>query len=196
VAKRLIVERRARILDDFFKVDEAFVRFEQRDGKLSPTVRRLNFERGDSAAVIIFDASVKKVILVNQFKYPTAEKGPGWITETAAGIIDPGETPEAAAHREVLEEVGYAASKLVHIATFYVSPGGSSERVSLFYARVETREKTGEGGGLAKENEDIETIEVDIDEAMTEVSSGIIVDAKTIIAILWLKDYLARHPEG
>jgi 8-oxo-dGTP pyrophosphatase MutT (NUDIX family) len=55
---------------------------------------------------------------VKQFKYPTYEKGSGWIVETVAGILEPGETPEAALRRETLEETGYEIALLEPIATF------------------------------------------------------------------------------
>ena len=129
-------------------------------------------------------------MLVNQFKYPTYQKGPGWITETMAGMIDDGEDPETAARREILEETGYSPRRLEHISTFYLSPGGTSERIVLYYAEVDDR-KTSMGGGLAEEGEDIVNVELSVEDALAQVSSGEIADAKTIIAILWLKDRLA-----
>ncbi|WP_321856741.1 NUDIX hydrolase [Paraburkholderia tropica] len=75
------VETKARILDDFFKVDEAHLRFEKSDGLMSPLVRRLNFERGDSVAVIMFNPDTAMLTFARQFRYPTYEKGPVWIIE-------------------------------------------------------------------------------------------------------------------
>ena len=94
--RRVEIERKRRILDDFFKVEEAHLRYERFDGKMSPVVRRLNFERGDSVAAVIFNPGTQRLLLVNQFKYPAYDKGPGWITETVAGTIDKNETPEHA----------------------------------------------------------------------------------------------------
>jgi ADP-ribose pyrophosphatase len=79
---------------------------------------------------------------------------------------------------------------LEHISTFYLSPGGTSERIILYYAEVDG-EKTSAGGGLAEEGEDIVNVELSVEDALAQVSSGEIADAKTIIAILWLKDRLA-----
>src|SRR4051794_11788866 len=123
--KQVIVKGpKKRILNDFFKVDEVHLSFEKFDGSMSPVVRRLNFERGDSVAAILHHREKGVVFLVNQFKYPTWEKGPGWLTEAVAGMIDPEEDAEDAVRREILEETGYRAGKLQHIANFYVSPGG------------------------------------------------------------------------
>jgi nudix-type nucleoside diphosphatase (YffH/AdpP family) len=188
--RKVIIEGTKRILDDFFKVDETYLRYERFDGAMSPVVRRLSFERGDSVAALIFKPSTKRIVLVNQFKYPTYGKGPGWITETMAGMIDENEDPESAVRREILEETGYSPRRLEHIATFYLSPGGSSERIALYYAEVDDK-KTTAGGGLAEEGEDILNIELSIEDALAQISSGEIADAKTIIAILWLKNLLA-----
>src|SRR5215469_14969066 len=144
---------RQRVFDRFFKIDEATLRYERFDGNMSPQVTRLNFERGDSVAAVVFNTDTKKVILVNQFKYPSYEKGPGWITEIIAGMIAPHESPEAAVRREIMEETGYHVSHVEHIWTFYVSPGGSSERIILFYAEVTDSCQSGKGGGEVSEGE-------------------------------------------
>jgi nudix-type nucleoside diphosphatase (YffH/AdpP family) len=185
--KKVIVDRTKRLLDDFFKVEEAYLRYERFDGAMSPVVRRLNFERGDSVAALIYKPDIKRIVLVNQFKYPTYEKGPGWITEIMAGVIDEGEDPETAVRRELLEETGYGSCGLEHISTFYLSPGGSSERIILYYAEVQDS-KTASGGGLSEEGEDILNVELSIEDALAQIATGEIVDAKTIIAIQWLRN--------
>jgi nudix-type nucleoside diphosphatase (YffH/AdpP family) len=171
-------------------VEEVHLRYERFDGKMSPIVRRLNFERGDSVAAILFNPKSQQILLVNQFKYPAYEKGPGWITETVAGMIDEDESPESAIHREIAEETGYRVEKLEHISTFYVSAGGSSERIILYYAEVDETDKTGTGGGVA--DEDIMTVKLSLPEALKQLQSGEIVDAKTILGILWLQNRLRQ----
>jgi ADP-ribose pyrophosphatase len=193
--KKVLIEKKERIFDDFFKIDEASLKYEQFDGKMSPLVRRLNFDRGDSVAALIFNPKRQLIILVNQFKYPTFEKGPGWITETIAGMIDNNENPEDVARREVLEETGYKVSKLQHISTFYVSPGGTSERVFLYYTEIDDDSKIAEGGGLKEENEDIINVELSLDEALKKIENGEMADAKTIIAILWLRNHLTEKAQ-
>jgi len=88
------------LFDDFFKVEEATLRYQRFDGTMSATVSRLNFVRGDAVAAIVFNADTEHVILVNQFKYPTYDKGPGWISEVVAGILEEGESPGEAIRRE------------------------------------------------------------------------------------------------
>jgi nudix-type nucleoside diphosphatase (YffH/AdpP family) len=146
--RKVVIEGRKRILDDSFKVEEVWLRYERFDGRMSRVVRRLNFERGDSAAALIFKPKTQRIVLVNQFKYPTYENGPGWITEVVAGKIEENEDPETAAKREITEETGYTVAKLEYIATFYVSPGGSSERICLYYVEVDDTNKIDSGGDL------------------------------------------------
>jgi len=183
------IEKKERILDDFFKVEEVHLRYERFDGQMSPVVRRLNFERGDSVAVFIFNSKSQHILLVNQFKYPAYEKGSGWITETVAGMIEKNESPEGAARREVEEEAGYKVLKLEHISTFYVSPGGSSERIILDDAEVDETNKS-EAGRVAREDEDIMTVKLSLTEALQQIQSGQIADAKIIVGIFWLQKRL------
>jgi len=186
--KRVVIQRRERVYDGFFKLDETHLSYERFDGTMSEPVSRLALERGDSAAVLLYRPESRQIVLVNQFRYPTYEKGPGWIVETLAGVVDPGEDPEDAARREVLEESGYALRDLVHLSTFYASPGGSSERIFLYLAEIVESDKVTEGGGRVIEGEDIVIVELSLADALAQVRSGVIVDAKTIVAIYALQD--------
>lgn len=191
--RKVLIERKNRVFDDFFKIEEAYLRYERFDGTMSPVVRRLNFERGDSVAALLFNSKTQRIVLVNQFKYPAHEKGPGWITETMAGMVDENENPQDAARREILEETGYNVRHLEHISTFYLSPGGSSERIILYYAELSDDDKITGGGGLVAENEDIINVELAIEDALEQIECGEIADAKTIIAIYWLRNRLANN---
>ncbi|GCE08685.1 NUDIX domain-containing protein [Dictyobacter aurantiacus] len=181
-----ILEQRV-LLDDFFKIEEAHLRFRRFDGQMSDPVRRLVLERGDAVAALLVNTNTRKVLMTNQFRYPTWGKGPGWLHEVVAGMIDENEQPEDAVRREIHEEIGYQVHELTPIATFYVSPGGSSERIFLFYAEVTSADRISNGGGLANEHEDIELIEVSFDELWDVLKRGEIRDAKTLIAVQWLQ---------
>ncbi len=109
------------------------------------------------------------------------------MLEVVAGILEPNETPEDALRRELLEEIGYRAGGLTHIATFYVSPGGTSERIMLYYAEVCNTDRIAAGGGLVSEGEDIQLIEVALPELWRALDAGEIMDAKTIIGVMWLR---------
>jgi nudix-type nucleoside diphosphatase (YffH/AdpP family) len=189
--KKVSVEKKRYVLDDFFKVEEAYLRFEKFNGEMSERVRRFSLERGNSVAVLAYNLDTNKLILVNQFRYPTYKDGQGWIIETIAGMVDAGETPEAAARREVREETGLDVSALEHIATFYPSPGGSSEQIFLYYSAVSGESiKYNNTGGLVNEGEDILSIEISLEDALEKIRSGEIMDAKTIIGVYWLENRL------
>ena len=187
--KKVTIENKKYILEDVFKVDEAYLRYEKFNGEMSGTVRRISLERGDSVAIIIFNTKTNKIILISQFRYPSYKTGHGWLLETIAGIVDSNETPEEAARREAQEETGLDITMLEHISTFYPSPGGSSERIFLYYSEV-SRDSTSDGdiGGLACEDENIQSYEISLDEALERIKSGEIMDAKTIIGIQWLEN--------
>ena len=175
------------IFNDFFKIEEAILRYLRFDGKMSEPVRRLVFERGDAVAAIIFNRDSQKVILIKQFRYPTYDKGPGWMQEIVAGIVDPIETPEEAMRREIMEEIGFRVGELTHITTMYPSPGGSSERITIYYTEVGNTDRIAAGGGLASEGEDIQIVEVALPELWKAMDAGEIMDAKTIIGVMWLR---------
>jgi nudix-type nucleoside diphosphatase (YffH/AdpP family) len=182
----------ARIFDDFFQIEEARLRFERYGGGMGPVVRRLKFERGDSAAALLVDPRRKCVYLTEQFKYPTLGKADGWIVEIVAGTMEAGEGAEATIRREILEEVGFEVDTLESIADFFVSPGSSSERIFLFYAAVSDSARKSRGGGLAAENEDIRVMEWPLEDFLSRVRSGTLRDAKTLVAGYWLAANYAR----
>jgi nudix-type nucleoside diphosphatase (YffH/AdpP family) len=187
---RVEIHSRRRVFDGFFKIEQADLAYERFDGTMTPPLKRLVFERGDSVAAIVYHREEKRLLFLRQFRYPTYEKGPGWLTEVVAGMQEHGEPAEDALRREIVEELGYEVAHLEPITTFYVSPGGSSERIVLFYAEVNAAGKVGPGGGLMEENEDIVAVSWSPAELAEAVAAGQIQDAKTLIGILWFQ---ARH---
>jgi nudix-type nucleoside diphosphatase (YffH/AdpP family) len=183
--KRVDVLRRKRVFDDVFKIDEAEVQFELRNGQMSPVVRRLSFERGDSIAAVVWRRDTDALLFTEQFRFPTVEKGPGWLLEIMAGMVDPGETADTALRREIEEELGYRVQQVTPIATFYPSPGGSSERISLFFVEAAATEQVSDGGGLAAEHEDIRIVTMPRSEARQALDQHRFMDAKTIIGLQW-----------
>ena len=182
------------VFDDVFRVEEALVRFERFDGTMSPVLRRLSFVRGDSVAAILVNRRLGTVVLVRQFRYPTLASGAGWTIEAIAGTLEPDETPEAAMRREIEEETGYRVNDLRWISTFFVSPGGTTERVFLFHAEVDEANEVSINRGLEAEGENIEVIALPIDKIQSMIASGEIADAKTIVGLQWLLLRVKEEP--
>ena len=129
-------------------------------------------------AACILAVNNDKVIFVRQYRKAIEEN----ILELPAGILNIAEEPPEGALRELKEETGYRAGKIELIYEFYTSPGFSNEKVYLFKAS----ELVYEGTDL-DEDECLETIEVDRDEAKKMLETGKINDSKTIIGLLhWL----------
>ncbi len=180
---------------DLFRVVRARLQHRRFDGSMSELITRINFERGDSVGVLLYDPQDDAVILVRQFRYPVyaslnpeQQAGDGvkkaWILEIVAGMVDEGWTVTEVANKELLEEAGFALKgRLQPITTIYPSPGGSSERIPLYLAEVDYRSRVAAGGGVAAEGEEIQIVVLPFHEAMDMVASGEICDAKTIIAL-------------
>lgn len=178
------------VFDNFFRIKKAQLRHKLFNGKMSEELTRLSFERGDSAAVIMHSLPDDSIILTEQFRYPTYGKNSGWILEIPAGSVEADEVadPTKTMRREILEEIGYSATQQFHkICTFYVSPGGTSERIHLYYTRVTPKDKVARGGGVMHEGEDIRVLSIKVDDALRMVEQGKLLDAKSIIALQWLQ---------
>lgn len=177
---------KTREYDGFFKIDKVALQHEKFNGEMSEEITRLDFNRGNTVAALMYDAEKDSVILVKQFRYSAyINDGPGWILEIVAGIIDEGRDAVSVARSELMEEAGYEVDDLEFISRFYVSPGGTSERVDLYLGIAHRR--TNSGGGKPGEGEDIQVLEMPFQEAMKMVETCEICDAKTIIALQWLQ---------
>jgi len=177
---------KSREYDGFFKIDKAVLQHEKFNGKMSEEITRLDFNRGNTVAVLLYDEEKDSVILIKQFRYSAyVNHGPGWILEIVAGIIDEGRDAVSVAQSELMEEAGYEVDDLEFISRFYVSPGGTSERIDLYLGIAHQR--IGSGGGKLSEGEDIQVLEMPFQDAMKMVETSEICDAKTIIALQWLQ---------
>lgn len=182
--QRVEVLEKTRVYRGFFSLDRAVVRYERFDGTMSAPVERLSLERGDAAGVLLHDPERDQVVLVEQFRYPVYATGErGWLIEIVAGMVHPGQDPVAVARAEVREEAGYELHDLQHLATCYLSPGGSSERVHIYAGKIALGARTSTGGGLKGEGEDTRLRILGRAEAMDLVRNGGIRDAKTIVAL-------------
>jgi ADP-ribose pyrophosphatase len=178
-----------------FRVIRATLRYQRFDGHMSEEITRINFERGDSVGVLLYDPDEEVVVLTRQFRYPVyasidpeiiKEGGAkqAWMLEVVAGTIDPDHSAVETASKELLEEAGYVVQGgLRPIATIYPSPGGTSERIYLFLGLVDHKDRVNAGGELPTKEEDIQVKCLSFQESMMMIARGEISDAKTIIAL-------------
>ncbi len=140
-------------------------------------------DHGHGASILPIDKERGTVLLVRQWRAGAAFTGhDGWLIETCAGLLDADDTA-GCARREAFEELGVNVHNIKHLGDCFSTPGAVSERISLFVADYSLADRVNEGGGLASEHEDIEVLEMPLLEAYGLISSGGIVDAKTIILL-------------
>ncbi|MDR4503490.1 MAG: NUDIX hydrolase [Candidatus Scalindua sp.] len=189
----MTIKKKERVYNNLFKVDKAILQHEKFNGTMSKEIVRLNFNRGNTVAVLLYNPTTESVILVKQFRYPAyVDNGPGWLIECVAGIIDNGEI--SVAKKEVLEETGFKVDALLYLTQIYPSPGGCSEKISLYLAYVGADDKVKEGNYMGVGNEDICIVEVPLEKALDMIKSGEICDAKTIISLFFLRDRVGACP--
>ncbi len=184
--KAFEIEQRDTIYQDFFTLERYRVKHTLFAGGWSPPIVRELFRRGNCVAVLLYDPDQDKIVLIEQFRIGAilSSESP-WLLEIVAGAIEVGETAEQVAIRESIEEAGCQIQALHLIKEFYTSPGGASERISLFYGKIDA---SGIGGvkGVKEEDEDILVSTVSFDEAYVLMETGKIDSAIPIIAIQWL----------
>jgi ADP-ribose pyrophosphatase len=170
----------------FFRMEKYCLQHTLYAGGWSATINRELFVRGSCVAVLLYDPERDKVVLIEQFRAGAIlQPDRAWLVEIVAGAIEEGETAIEVAYRESIEEAGCEIQELIVINEFYTTPGGASERITLFCGKIDST-KVGGIHGLDHEDEDIWVRSVDFDEAYRMVESNEIESAIPIIAIQWL----------
>ena len=172
------------VFDHFFKIKKATIEHELFNSN-TIQVNRLCFDRGDSVAILLYEKDTDSLLFTNQFRYPTIKGTDGWILELTAGSMEEGDKAIERVKKEVEEEIGYQINQVELIHTFFVSQGGTSERIFLFYAEVNAKDKVLEGGGLKFEKEDIQLVKLKTKEVIANLKNKQFQDAKTIIGLQW-----------
>jgi GDP-mannose pyrophosphatase NudK len=173
-----------RVLSDQFYVLRRFT-FEraERSGERVTQVREV-YDRGNGAAILLYNRAAQTVILTRQFRMPTFVNGnpTGMLIECCAGLLDR-DNAEEAIRRETEEETGYKIGAVQKVLEAYMSPGSVTEILYLFVAEYTKAMKVSEGGGLEQEREDIEVLEIPYGSALEMVRTGEIKDGKTILLL-------------
>jgi nudix-type nucleoside diphosphatase (YffH/AdpP family) len=155
----------------------------RRDGQWQ-TLSREAYDRGNGAALLLFDPGRGTVVLTRQFRLPAFLNGcaDGLLVEACAGLLD-GDDPETCIRREAEEETGYRVRQPRKVFEAYMSPGSVTEKLHFFIAEYEPQDRVRAGGGLVNEGEDIEVIEMPLADALAGIARGAIQDGKTIMLL-------------
>ncbi len=156
------------------------------------TYERYVEDHGRAAAVLPYNPDTRMALLVTMPRAALRFMGGGDVLEAPAGLVDEGETPLESARRELVEEAGLEADTLEPAGAILSSPGISTERIDLFLAAYKDAQRTGAGGGLESENENITVVEMPLDALWALVESGEAADAKTRVLVQTLR---IRRPD-
>lgn len=129
-----------------------------------------------AVAIVALDDD-KNIILVKQYRIASGQ----YLVELPAGTLEAGETPLACAVRELQEEAGYKPNQIQSIGGFFVAPGYATEYIHLFLAQDLVESKLPED-----DDESIEIIKLPLSQAIQDATDGRIIDAKTLIGILYV----------
>ncbi len=177
--------------DNWYVLRKASFSWRRRNGAWQ-TMEREAYDRGNGAVILLYDNTRRTVVLTRQFRLPAFLGGyKHLLIEAAAGLLDDA-TPEDRIRAEAAEETGYAVRAVTKVFEAFMSPGAVTEKLHFFVAEYDAASKTGAGGGIADEGEDIEVLELDFGAAVAMMADGRICDAKTIMLLQYAQLHLFR----
>lgn len=137
-------------------------------------VKREMVEHRGASAMLAFDEK-GKIILVKQHRYPH-----GYVLEIPAGTLEKGEEPVSCAFRELIEETGYKAKKMIHLTSYYPSIGYNTEIIHCYLASGTKKIQE-----IKPDNDEfISVVKMDFNKLLRMIKNGKITDSKTICAAL------------
>lgn len=179
---------------DYFAVREDVLRFPHFSGAKSASVKRASFMGGDAVTILPYDPKTQNVLFVRQFRHGPFARGDTnpWTLEPAAGRIDPGESPEDTARRELLEETGAEAGALHFVGRYYPSPGAYSEFLFSYVGIADLSGKNQHVSGLEDEAEDIMSHVLPLRDALAMIDTGAVNTGPLILSLQWLALHAGR----
>jgi len=181
------IQKTELLSDNWYVLNKVTYEYQKEDNTIETHIREV-YDRGNGAAILLYNSTNKTVILTRQFRLPTYLNGnaSGMMIEVCAGLLDK-DHPEQCIIRETEEETGYRLSTVHKVFETYMSPGSVTEILYLFVGEYDATMKVNKGGGIASEQENIEVLELPFDETLAMIESGEIKDAKTIMLLQYAK---------
>lgn len=168
--------------DNWYSLKKYTFEQQRRDGEWQRQSREV-YDRGNGATILLYNRERKTVILTRQFRFPVFINGhESNLIEAAAGLLDNME-PESRIKAEAEEETGFKVARVQKIFEAYMSPGSVTEKLYFYVAEYQPQDRTGAGGGVKSEGEDIDVLEISLEDALRYVETGQIVDGKTIMLL-------------
>jgi nudix-type nucleoside diphosphatase (YffH/AdpP family) len=179
--------KREILSDNWYTLNKYTYEYQKPDGSWE-TQQREAYDRGNGAAILLYNTKKGSVVLTKQFRMPTYVNGndDGMMIEVCAGLLD-GDNPADCVRKETEEETGYKISNVKKVMQPYMSPGSVTEILYLFVGEYDESMKVSEGGGAEDETENIEVLELDFEKAMDMITTGEINDSKTIMLLQYAK---------
>ncbi len=173
--------------DNWYTLKKVVFDYTKKDGTVERQEREA-YDRGNGATILLYNKTTKSIILTRQFRVPTYINGnpTGMLIEACAGLLD-NDSPEVCIKKETEEETGYIISEVKKVFEAYMSPGSVTEIIHFFIAEYSSDTEKGKGGGLETEQEEIEVLEYNFENALEMVQNGEIKDGKTILLIQYLR---------
>ena len=173
--------------DNWYTLKKVTYEYAKKDGTIKVQSREA-YDRGNGATILLYNKASNNVILTRQFRLPTFINGnkSGFMIEACAGLLDK-DNPEDCIKRETEEETGYKVKEVHKIFEAYMSPGSVTEILYFFVAEYSQQMKVNEGGGAEHEEENIEVLELNFDQALGMIAAGEIKDAKTIMLLQYVR---------
>jgi nudix-type nucleoside diphosphatase (YffH/AdpP family) len=182
IANRVRVEDVTLLSDNWYVLKKTTFSYLRADGTWQRQTRE-TYDRGNGAAILLYDLARRTIVLVSQFRYPAFVNGhDDLLLEVPAGLLDDAE-PETRIRAEVEEETGFRVKTVRKIFDAFMSPGSVTERLHFFVGEYGPGDRVSAGGGEADEGEDIAVEEVTIEDALAMIQTGAIRDAKTIMLL-------------
>ena len=173
--------------DNWYTLRKYTFDYRRRDGNWQQQEREA-YDRGNGAAILLYNRERRTVVLTRQFRLPTFVNGntDGLLIEACAGLLD-GDAPEACIRKEAMEETGYQVGPVDKLFELYMSPGSVTEILHFFTAEYDASLRQSVGGGVAGEQEEIEVLELDYERTLRMIDSGEIRDAETVVLLYRLR---------
>ncbi len=171
------------LADDWSILKKTTLDIRRQDGSWQ-TVARETYDRGNGAAILLFNREQKTVLLTRQFRFPAFVNGceDGMLIEACAGLLE-NDDPESAIRRETEEETGYRLGPVTKLFAAYMSPGSVTKMLHFFAAPYSPTQRKSDGGGVVDHGEEIELVELGLDQALKMIETGEIEDGKTIMLL-------------